>query len=100
MTKVEPLGAVPLGDCAVYVEFSKTLDMEVNSALQRLATMVHGRALPWIRDVVPALGGIAIHFDPDHKALTTDAMSSVFENSTYTAQSPSGTAPSGSTFAT
>ena len=76
MAKVEPLGAVPLGDCAVYVEFSKTLDLDVNSAVQRLATMVHGRALPWIRDVVPALGGIAIHFDPDHKALTTDAMSS------------------------
>jgi KipI family sensor histidine kinase inhibitor len=72
---VDPKGAVPLGDCAVYVEFSKTLDLEVNSAVQRLATMVHGRALPWIRDVVPALGGLAIHFDPDHKALTTDAMS-------------------------
>jgi inhibitor of KinA len=76
VAKVEPLGAVPLGDCAVYVEFSKTLDLDVNSAVQRLATMLHGRALPWIRDVVPALGGIAIHFDPDHEALTSDAMSS------------------------
>ena len=75
MAKLAPLGAVPLGDCAVYVEFSKTLDLEVNSAVQRLATMVHGRALPWIRDVVPALGGLAIHFDPDHAALTTDALS-------------------------
>ena len=74
MAKLAPLGAVPLGDCAVYVEFSKTLDLEVNSAVQRLATMVHGRALPWIRDVVPALGGLAIHFDPDHKSLTTDAL--------------------------
>ena len=58
----------------MYVEFSKTLDLEVNSAVQRLATMVHGRALPWVRDVVPALGGLAIHFDPDHKSLTTDAL--------------------------
>lgn len=65
---------MPLGDCAVYVEFSKTLDLEVNSAVQRLAAMVHGRALPWVRDVVPALGGLAIHFDPDHPSLTTDAM--------------------------
>ena len=63
MAKLAPLGAVPLGDCAVYVEFSRTLDLEVNSAVQRLATMVHGRGLPWIRDVVPALGGLAIHFD-------------------------------------
>jgi inhibitor of KinA len=75
VAKLAPLGAVPLGDCAVYVEFSKTLDLEVNSAVQRLATMVHGRALPWVRDVVPALGGLAIHFDPDHASLTTDALS-------------------------
>jgi len=74
LAKLAPLGAVPLGDCAVYVEFSKTLDLEVNSAVQRLATMVHGRALPWIRDVVPALGGLAIHFDPDHPALSGDAL--------------------------
>src|SRR5258708_10021518 len=36
--------------------------------------MIHGRALPWVRDVVPALGGLAIHFDPDHAQLTTDAL--------------------------
>jgi KipI family sensor histidine kinase inhibitor len=74
LAKLAPLGAVPLGDCAVYVEFSKTLDLEVNSAVQRLATIVHGRALPWVRDVVPALGGLAIHFDPDHPSLTGDAL--------------------------
>ena len=62
-----------LGDCAVYIEFSKALDLEVNSAVQRLATMVHGRALPWIRDVVPALGGLAIHFDPDEPSVHGDA---------------------------
>ena len=75
MAKLAPLGAVPLGDCAVYVEFSKALDLEVNYAVQRLAVMVHGRALPWVRDVVPALGGLAIHFDPDHPSLTGDALS-------------------------
>lgn len=75
MAKLAPLGAVPLGDCAVYVEFSKTLDLEVNSAVQRLASMVHGRALPWIRDVVPALGGLAIHFDPDDPSVHGDALS-------------------------
>jgi inhibitor of KinA len=64
---------VALGDCAVYIEFSKALDLEVNSAVQRLATMVHGRALPWIRDVVPALGGLAIHFDPDEPSVHGDA---------------------------
>src|SRR5207248_8077263 len=37
--------------------------------------MVHARALPWVRDVVPALAGLAIHFDPDHPDAFGDAMS-------------------------
>src|SRR4051812_49661150 len=36
--------------------------------------MVHGRALPWISDVVPALGGLAIHFDPDEPSVHGDAL--------------------------
>ena len=68
-TAIRPQALVPLGDCAVYVEFSKTLDLEVNATVQRLAKAVHARALPWMRDVVPALGGLALHFDPDHEAL-------------------------------
>ena len=75
MAKFEPLSAVTLGDCAIYVEFSKTLDLEVNSAVQRLARMVHAKALPWVRDVVPALAGLAIHFDPDHPEVFGDATS-------------------------
>lgn len=69
MAKVRPQALVPLGDCAVYVEFSKTLDLEVNAVVQRLSAALHGRTLPWLRDVVPALGGLALHFDPDHEAL-------------------------------
>ncbi|HEX7054522.1 MAG TPA: 5-oxoprolinase subunit PxpB [Burkholderiales bacterium] len=64
-----PQALIPLGDCAVYIEFSRTLDLEVNALVQRLARAVHARALPWLRDVVPALGGLALHFDPDHEAL-------------------------------
>jgi inhibitor of KinA len=75
VAKVEPLSAVALGDCAVYVEFSKTLDLEVNSVVQRLARMVHARSLPWVRDVVPTLAGLAIHFDPDHAEVFGDATS-------------------------
>jgi inhibitor of KinA len=75
VAKLAPLGAVPLGDCAVYIEFSKGLDLEVNSAVQRLARMVHAKSLPWVRDVVPALAGFAIHFDPDHPDVFGDALS-------------------------
>jgi KipI family sensor histidine kinase inhibitor len=65
-TSIRPTAVIPLGDCAAYIEFSDKLDLEVNAVVQRLAVAVHARALPWIRDVVPALGGLALHFDPDH----------------------------------
>ena len=71
---VRPKAIVLLGDCAAYIEFSEKLDLEVNAVVQRLALAVHARALPWIRDIVPALGGLALHFDPDHPAVHGDAL--------------------------
>ncbi len=64
-----PTGIVPLGDAAAYVEFSETLDLALNAALQEVAALIRAQQPPWIRDVVPALGGIALHFDLDHPAL-------------------------------
>ena len=59
------MGVVPLGDLAAYGEFSRTLDLAVNAMVQRLAVAVQARGVPFVRDVVPALGGLALHFDPD-----------------------------------
>jgi inhibitor of KinA len=53
----------------VYAEFGDQLDLETNQSLQALAAALRARSLPWIRDVVPALCGIAVHFDPYHPAL-------------------------------
>jgi inhibitor of KinA len=53
----------------VYAEFGDKLDLETNQSLQALAVALRARSLPWIRDVVPALCGIAVHFDPYHPAL-------------------------------
>jgi KipI family sensor histidine kinase inhibitor len=55
---------VPLGDAAVLVEFSETLDLAINARIQQLAVAIRRRGTPWIRDVVPALGTLALHFDP------------------------------------
>jgi inhibitor of KinA len=71
---IEPRAVVPLGDCAAYIEFSDKLDLEVNAFVQQLAVAVHARARPWMRDVVPALGGIALHYDPDHPDVHGDAL--------------------------
>lgn len=56
---------VPLGDAALFAEFSESLDLAVNARIQQLAEAVRRRRVPWIRDVVPALGGLALHFDTD-----------------------------------
>ncbi len=45
------------------------VDLELNRSLQALAVAIRVRAVPWIRDVVPALCGIALHFDPFHPEL-------------------------------
>ena len=60
----------------MYAEFGDSgtaasggVDLEVNRSLQALAAALRARSLPWIRDVVPALCGIAVHFDPYHPEL-------------------------------
>ncbi len=53
----------------MYAEFGDQLDLEMNRSLQALAAALRARSLPWIRDVVPALCGIAVHFDPYHPQL-------------------------------
>lgn len=73
-TSFRPTAIIPLGDCAAYIEFADKLDLEVNAVVQRLAIAVHAKGLPWIRDVVPALGGLALHFDPDHPDVQGDGL--------------------------
>ena len=70
---------MPLGDSAAYIEFSTTLDLEVNSVVQRLALLILKQKVPWIRDVVPALGGVALHFDPDHQGFPAEPLEAALE---------------------
>lgn len=60
---------VPLGDAAVLADFSGTLDLAVNARIQQLAEAIRRRNVDWIVDVVPALGSLALHFDPDRYGL-------------------------------
>ncbi|OGA29948.1 MAG: hypothetical protein A3I65_05690 [Betaproteobacteria bacterium RIFCSPLOWO2_02_FULL_68_150] len=66
---MQPLRIEPLGDAAVFAEFARTLDLRINEALQAIAAALRERAPPWVRDVVPSLGGLAMHFDLDHAEL-------------------------------
>jgi KipI family sensor histidine kinase inhibitor len=65
----------------VYAEFGDSkaaasggVDLETNRSLQALAIALRARELPWIRDVVPALCGIAVHFDPFHPDLPASVL--------------------------
>jgi hypothetical protein len=60
---VKPQAIVPLGDAAVLIDFADTVDATVNAAIQRLARILHRKRVPWIRDVVPGLASLALHFD-------------------------------------
>ena len=77
LTKLlKSLSIGPLGDAAAYAEFSATLDPQVNEALQALALTLRARAPRWVREVVPALTGIALHFDPDDAELPAAPLAS------------------------
>lgn len=58
----------------MYAEFARALDLEVNQSLQALAAALRARNVPWIRDLVPALCGLAIHVDPDHPELPAELL--------------------------
>jgi KipI family sensor histidine kinase inhibitor len=56
------------------VEFSAALELESNRTLQATAAALREHAPAWIRDVVPALSGIALHFDAAHPELPAEPL--------------------------
>lgn len=64
----------PLGDAAAFAQVGEAPDADASGALQAVAAALRARHVPWIRDIVPALTGIAVHFDPDHPELPEDAL--------------------------
>lgn len=73
----------------MYAEFGDRLDLDTNRALQALAVALRAQALPWVRDVVPALCGIAVHFDPYHPGLPPQVLEA-FEALLHTAFKSAG----------
>jgi KipI family sensor histidine kinase inhibitor len=81
--KAKLLGVVPLGDCGAYAEFSRTLDLEINAFVQRLGVAVEAAArrgrVDALRDIVPAFGGLALHFDPEFDGDVLEAARALVE---------------------
>jgi KipI family sensor histidine kinase inhibitor len=54
------------GDAALFVEYEHTIDLTVNARVLAAADSVRQAYVPGVRDVVPAYGSFAVHFDPLH----------------------------------
>ena len=59
------LNFLPLGDCGLLVEVGVHADAETISRVRALADHLAQLDLPGIRDLVPALCTIGIHYDPE-----------------------------------
>jgi KipI family sensor histidine kinase inhibitor len=54
----------PFGDAALFVHFEHTIDVLVNTQVLAACEGVRQAGIPGVRDVVPAYGSFAVHFDP------------------------------------
>jgi KipI family sensor histidine kinase inhibitor len=52
------------GDAALLVHFEHTIDVMVNTQVLAACQGVRQAGVPGVRDVVPAYGSFAVHFDP------------------------------------
>jgi KipI family sensor histidine kinase inhibitor len=52
----------PLGDSAMLLTLTERLDLDANACGRAVATGIRARGLPWVTDVVSALGTVAVHF--------------------------------------
>jgi inhibitor of KinA len=52
------------GDAAIVVEFAARIDVAINARCIAIADQVRARALPGVRDVVPAYRSVTVYFDP------------------------------------
>ena len=55
---------VPMGDGCLSVTFDEKIDPAVNARCVALATELERRAIPGVRDIVPAYHAVAVFFDP------------------------------------
>lgn len=79
MGRLEPPRIEPLGDAAIFAEFSLELDLRVNETIQAVAQSLREMAPPWVRDVVPSLAGLALHLDLEHAQLPPAPMDAAAE---------------------
>ena len=54
----------PFGDAALFVHFEHTIDVLVNTQVLAACEGVRQAGIPGVRDVDPAYGSFAVHFDP------------------------------------
>lgn len=91
-----PQAIVPLGDQAVFVEYAQVLDLQINAAVQRLATRIRARKVDWLTDIVPTMGGVALYPDWTHPLLPTAPFDAIQQLVTECIDDAAGGSVSGS----
>ncbi|EDP62389.1 hypothetical protein BAL199_29415 [alpha proteobacterium BAL199] len=64
MTEMAPPRILPVGDCAVSVQFGEIVDLSINARVLALDRSLTAAALPGVVEMVPTYRSLLIHFDP------------------------------------
>ena len=63
MSTYHPFTIFPLGDAALTIEFSNTIDQENNNKAIQLFQQLKEAKIPYIRALVPAYSSLTVHYD-------------------------------------
>ena len=55
---------LPVGDCAISIEFGETIDMGISGRVLELDRSVAVASIPGIVECVPTYRALLVHFDP------------------------------------
>ena len=74
-----PYTIFPLGDCALIVEFGNVISEAANRRVLALYEALRSLSFPYLTDLVPAYGSLAVYYDTVALVQTLDEESTAFE---------------------
>ena len=95
MSTYHPFTIFPLGDAALTVEFSNTIDQENNNKAIQLFYQLKEARIPYIKAMVPAYSSLTVHYDVvalyHEKQTAFETMAVMIENFTEGKNPPPST---------
>lgn len=63
MSKQTEVKILPVGDCALLVEFGREVNEKLNDRVRALCDAVLAAGYPWLEDVVPAYASLLVSWE-------------------------------------